>query len=113
MTSWHEKTNLPLFSWSAQAGGFFSGRFTRENKEDQEMVDVFYNDDNWERYDRAVKMAEEKGLTPIQIALAYVLNQKFPTTAVIGPENTDELISSYNGSKLLLSQKEVDWLDLK
>ena len=62
---------------------------------------------------QALKMAEEKGLTPIQIALAYVLNQKFPTTAVIGPENTDELISSYNGSKLLLTPKEVNWLDLK
>ena len=113
MISWHEKTKLPLFSWSAQAGGFFSGRFTRENKDDQEMVDVFYNDDNWERYDRAVKMAEDKGLTPIQTALAYVLNQKFPTTAVIGPENITELISSYNGSKLSLTAKEVDWLDLK
>ena len=113
MVSWHEKTGLPLFSWSAQAGGFFSGRFTRENKEDQEMVDVFYNDENWERYDRAVKMAAEKGLTPIQTALAYVLNQKFPAAAVIGPENIDELISSYNGSKVPLSQEEVNWLDLK
>ena len=113
MVSWHEKTSLPLFSWSAQAGGFFSGRFTRENMEDQEMVDVFYNDENWERYDRAVKMAQEKGLTPIQVALSYVLNQKFPAAAVIGPESTEELISSYNGSKLSLTQQEVNWLDLK
>lgn len=113
MVDWHEKTNIPLFSWSAQAGGFFSGRFTRDNFDDQEMVDVFYNDENWERYDRAIELANKKNVSPIQIALAYVLNQKFPTTAVIGPEKLEELLSSYDGSKMELTQKEVEWLDLK
>ena len=113
MVDWHEKTNIPLFSWSAQAGGFFSGRFTRDNFDDQEMVDVFYNDENWERYDRAIELANKKNVSPIQIALAYVLNQKFPTTAVIGPEKLEELLSSYDGSKMELTQKEVEWLNLK
>ena len=113
MVDWHEKTNIPLFSWSAQAGGFFSGRFTRDNFDDQEMVDVFYNDENWERYDRAIELANKKNVSPIQIALAYVLNQKFPTPAVIGPEKLEELLSSYDGSKMELTQKEVEWLNLK
>lgn len=113
MINWHEETNIPLFSWSAQAGGFFSGKFSRDNFDDQEMVDVFYNKENWERYDRAVELAKKKNVSPTQIALAYVLHQKFPTTAVIGPEKLDELLSSYNGSNIELTSKEVEWLDLK
>ncbi|MFJ5625054.1 aldo/keto reductase [Peribacillus loiseleuriae] len=113
MVEWHETTNMPLFSWSSQAGGFFSGRFTPNNLENQEMVEVYYNEENWMRYERAEKLAEEKDVSTIQVALSYVLNQKFPTAAVIGPEKIEELLSSYEGSELFLSEDEVNWLDLK
>lgn len=113
MIKWHEDNNMAMISWSSQAGGFFSGRFTPEYLEDQEMVDVFYCDENWERVKRAKKMAEEKGVTPIQVALSYVVNQKFPTGAAIGPERMEELLSSYEGSNIVLTEKEVNWLDLK
>ena len=58
------------------------------------MVRVYYSENNWERYRRAVKLAEMKQVTPIQIALSYVLNQSFPTCAIIGPRNLDEFHSS-------------------
>lgn len=113
MIRWHEKTNLPLFSWSSQAGGFFSGRYTENDKTDTEMVEVYYSDANWERYKRAKELAQKKACTPIQISLAYVLTQSFPTAAVIGPENETELKSSVAAAGIHLSQSEVDWLDLK
>ncbi|WP_088825914.1 aldo/keto reductase [Listeria goaensis] len=113
MIKWHEQTDLPLFSWSSQAGGFFSGRFTRDNLEDTEMVEVYYSEKNWERYSRAEKLAQEKGVTPIQISLAYVLHQSFPTAAIIGPETTSELNSSIEAADIHLTQLEVDWLDLR
>ena len=113
MVAWHQQDNMPLISWSAQAGGFFSGKFTANNTENQEMVDVFYNDENWKRYDRAIELAQKKGKTPIQIALAYVLNQKFPSCAAIGPESVEELNSSYEGSQIILSPEEMAYLDLK
>ncbi|MBC1485409.1 aldo/keto reductase [Listeria seeligeri] len=113
MIRWHEKTNLPLFSWSSQAGGFFSGRYTENDKTDTEMVEVYYSDANWERYKRAKELAQQKACTPIQISLAYVLTQSFPTAAVIGPENETELKSSVAAAGIHLTQSEVDWLDLK
>ncbi len=113
MISWHEKTKLPLLSWSSQAGGFFSGRFTPEDQFNQEMVEVYYSDANWERFSRAQQLAEKKQVTPIQIALAYVLNQSFATAALIGPENITELLSSYEGAQLQLTENEVAWLDLQ
>lgn len=113
MIAWHEKTQLPLISWSSQAGGFFSGRFSPEDLSDEEMVAVYYSEDNWERYERAKKLAKIKGVSPIQISLAYVLNQNFPTLAVIGSENQAEMDSSIAAANLSLTSAEVAYLDLK
>ncbi|WII39744.1 aldo/keto reductase [Paenibacillus thiaminolyticus] len=56
-----------------------------------DLVRVFYNDANWERYDRASKLAASKGVETIQAALEYVLHQRFPTGAIIGARNRKEL----------------------
>lgn len=113
MRKWHIGTQLPLLSWSAQAGGFFSGRFTPENKENEEITRVYFCDGNWERLRRAQILAVEKGVTAIQIALAFVLNQAFPSAAIIGPEKAEELHSSVEGAQMELTTAELDWLDLK
>lgn len=110
---WHTHNQLPLLSWSSQAGGFFSGRFSPENKEDGDMVRVYYNDLNWERYNRAKKLANQKDCDPIQIALSYVLNQKFPTAGIIGPRTVNELRSSYQALQIKLNKDEVCWLHLE
>lgn len=113
MVHYHENHQLPLLAWSSQAGGFFSGAFTPENRENQEMVEVYYSEENWERFDRAKELAAKLGVTPIQVALSYVLNQSFPTAAIIGPEKVTELMSSFKGSQLELSHDVVKWLDLR
>lgn len=109
--SWHKQTQLPLLSWSSQARGFFTGRFTPEDRSNEDLVRVFYSDANWERLARAEQLADKKGVTAIQIALAYVLNQSFPTCALIGAQNEQELLSCLEGSQIELSKEEVDWLE--
>ncbi|KIL41495.1 aldo/keto reductase [Gordoniibacillus kamchatkensis] len=109
---WHERTGMPLLSWSSQARGFFTGRFTPDVRDNADLVRVFYSDDNWERYRRAERLAAEKGVTTIQIALAYVLNQPFPAAALIGAQNPEELRSCEEGEQIKLSRAELDWLDL-
>jgi aryl-alcohol dehydrogenase-like predicted oxidoreductase len=113
MIKWHEQSQLPLFSWSSQARGFFTGRFTRDNLENEDLVRVFYNDENWERYDRAEKLAKEKQCSLIEVALAYVLNQSFPTGAIIGPQNRQELQSCGLGASISLTADEIAYLDLQ
>jgi aryl-alcohol dehydrogenase-like predicted oxidoreductase len=108
---WHHHTQLPLLSWSSQARGFFSGKYTPDNLENKDLVRVFYSDENWARAQRAAELAERKGVTPIQIALAYVLNQPFPTCALIGPANVGELRSCAEANELVLTDEEVKWLE--
>lgn len=111
--AWHETSNLPILSWSAQARGFFTGRFTPEDRSNEDLVRVFYNDDNWERYRRAEQLAKEKNVETIQISLAYVLNQSFPTAAIIGPQNHAEMLSCRSATEISLTEEEIKWLDLR
>ncbi|MEK3723455.1 aldo/keto reductase [Paenibacillus sp. FSL H8-0034] len=109
--AWHEKTQLPLLSWSSQAGGFFTGNFAPDKLDNAEMVRVYYSAANWERLRRAAELAEQKGFSTIQISLAYVLNQKFPTAALIGAQNQVELESCVEGAQIELTEDEVHWLE--
>ncbi len=109
---WHEAKQFPLLSWSSQARGFFTGRFTPENRENADLVRVFYSDENWTRLRRAEQLAQEKGVSAIQIALAYVLSQPFPACALIGPRSEAEMHSCRDGAELVLSPQELAWLDL-
>lgn len=110
--AWHEKTQMPLLSWSSQARGFFSGRFAPDVEANADMVRVYYNEGNWERLRRVELLAKQKGVAPIQISLAYVLNQPFPACAIIGPENVQELLSCNEAAGIVLTRDELDWLDL-
>jgi aryl-alcohol dehydrogenase-like predicted oxidoreductase len=109
--AWHERTQLPLLSWSSQAGGFFTGNFTPDKLDNAEMVRVYYSDANWERLRRAEELAKQKGVSTIQISLAYVLNQPFPTAALIGAQNQVELESCHEGAQIKLTSDEVSWLE--
>jgi aryl-alcohol dehydrogenase-like predicted oxidoreductase len=109
--AWHREHQFPLLSWSSQARGFFTGRFRPEDRSDSDIVRVFYSDENWERLRRAEQLAKEKGVSTIQIALAYVLNQPFPTCALIGAQNAEELQSCNEGASIVLTQEELNWLE--
>lgn len=65
MIAWHEAEQLPLLSWSSQARGFFTCRFSPEIRDHADLVRVFYSDDNWERLERAKRLAETKNVTAI------------------------------------------------
>ncbi|MCR2822962.1 aldo/keto reductase [Lederbergia panacisoli] len=113
MLMWHEGNRMPLFSWSSQASGFFTGRFTPEDRSNIDIVRVYYSDENWKRYQRAQQMAKEKGVDAVQISLAYVLNQSFPTAAIIGPQNEQEILSCRQALDISLTEEEMKWLDLR
>jgi aryl-alcohol dehydrogenase-like predicted oxidoreductase len=110
---WHHETQFPLLPWSSQARGFFSGRFDPENRENQDMVRVYYNDANFERLRRAQILAEQKGCTAIQISLTYVLHQPFPTFPLVGPVTQEELASCLAALAIQLSLDEMRWLNLE
>jgi predicted dehydrogenase/aryl-alcohol dehydrogenase-like predicted oxidoreductase len=112
--AWFTKTQLALFPWSSQARGFFTERAHRDQAlNDEEMNRCWVSEDNWQRRDRVLEMAKKKNVLPINIALAYVLNQPFPTFPLIGPRTLEELRTSLPGLDISLSEDEVKWLNLE
>lgn len=111
--AWHRHTGMPVISWASQAGGFFTGTYDRNHVTDEEIARVYYNDDNWKRFDRAAEIAEKKGVTANQIAVAYVLHQEFPTCAIVGCKNVQRLKEALPAVDIELTEEEVKWLNLE
>jgi aryl-alcohol dehydrogenase-like predicted oxidoreductase len=115
--AWYEKNQMPVFAWSSQARGFFSGRYvpgmTGETMDQQNVIRTYFSDANWERYRRAEELAKEKGCTLQQITLAWVLAQPLNLYALIGPATTSELDNSLGALDVQLSEEELTWLNLQ
>ena len=102
---------MPLLPWSSQARGFFTDRAGRDRRDDPEIVRCWYSDANFLRRDRAYELAARKGVEPINIALAWVLQQPFPTFPMIGPRRHRELWSCLQALALELTPTEMKWLE--
>ncbi|MCC7191426.1 MAG: aldo/keto reductase [Phycisphaeraceae bacterium] len=111
--AWFEKTQLALMPWSSQARGFFLPHISRDYTGDAEVVRCWFSEDNFQRRDRAIELAKKKGVEPINIALAYVLHQPFPTFPLIGPRTIGETISSLRALNVQLTSQEIKWLNLE
>ena len=110
---------ISIFPWSSQARGFFldTQEFTGlahvadPNREEQDRV--WGSADNLERRKRCFDLAAKKDVDPIQMALAFVLNQDFPSFPLIGPRNFFETESSLQATQIEVSSEEISWLNLK
>ncbi|GCF07823.1 aldo/keto reductase [Dictyobacter arantiisoli] len=111
--AWLEQTQMPIMPWSSQARGFFTGRAHPDDRSDAELVRCWYSSDNFQRLERVNQMAQERGVLPINIALAYVLNQPFPTFPLIGPRLLSETRTSLPALTVELTPEELRWLNLE
>ncbi len=107
--AWYARTQMPLLAWSAQAGGWFSGRYSPH----ADVERVYDSPANRERLRRAQELGARKGMHANAVALAWVLHQPFPTFALIGPRNVDELRTSVAALAVELTAAEVRWLNLE
>ena len=103
---WLEARQVPLFSWSSQAQGYFAadgpGQFPAS----------WHSEENQHRRERARILAKERGVVPTAIALAYALAQPFPVYTIIGPANLRETASSLGALAVRIPPVEAQWLDL-
>ncbi len=116
--AWYQEAQMPLFTWSSLAGGFFSGRFQPGNLDgftdyyDRVVVDFYCSDENFERLARAQILALEKSLTVAQIAVAFIFNSPLDIYPLIASRSSEELRQNIEAMELELSPAEMAWLDL-
>jgi aryl-alcohol dehydrogenase-like predicted oxidoreductase len=116
---WYQANQMPVFAWSSLAGGFFSGRFTRDNLDtfdkyyDKVCIDAYAYEDNFKRLERAGQLAGELGLTVPQIAMAWVMNQPLNIFALVGTANGSEFQANMEALALKLDPQTLAWLNLE
>jgi aryl-alcohol dehydrogenase-like predicted oxidoreductase len=116
--AWYREQDMPIFPWSSLAGGFFSGRFRRDNLDtftdyfDTLCASSYGSEENFERLDRVEAIAKRHDALIPQVALAYVVSQPQPIFPLVGCRTGDEFAANVAALDLKLSQAELDWLDL-
>jgi aryl-alcohol dehydrogenase-like predicted oxidoreductase len=111
--AWYSERQFPLLAWSSQAQGFFTGRYSPEDRSNSNMARTWYNEANFERLERARELGRRKGVSANAIALAYVLCQPFPAFALIGPQSLEEIRTSCEALRIGLTPEELRRLNLE
>ena len=93
------------------------GRFNKQIRDVAENIhkylkDCFHSLENVEKRKKAEELSYKYNCSSNDIALSWVIDQKFPSYAIIGPKNKSELRFSMNSINILLSDEDKKWLNL-
>ena len=110
---WHRAQQFPLLAWSSLATGFMSGNYKPDDHSNENVSQVYYSEENFERLRRAQELATHKNVTVSQIALAYVLGQTFPVIALVGPTARSNLDDALGALNVELTPEEMEFLEMK
>ena len=115
-----EEYGLGVLAWSPLASGWLSGA-VRAGQEISTSRSVFaperfdttlpYNQARLDAVEQLAKVADEAGLTLIQLALGFVTAHPAVTSALIGPRTVDHLHSQLAAADTVLSPDVLDAID--
>lgn len=117
--NWYAANGVSLFTWSSLAGGFMTGKFTRDNLDtftdywDTNPIGAYAFENNFRRLDRVKELAEDKGASPAQIGIAYVLSNNSTTHAIVANWEIEQIDDNLKALDIKLTKDEIAWLELK
>nr|PZN28706.1 MAG: aldo/keto reductase [Pseudomonadota bacterium] len=117
--AWYRETRLPVLAWSPLASGFFGGRYARnaqtppEDSWERTVLDFYGSEENFERLERLARLAQRRGVTVAQAALAYVFHFELDLYAVIGPKSAPEFATCSEALAIRFSAEELAELEPK
>jgi aryl-alcohol dehydrogenase-like predicted oxidoreductase len=114
---------LGLLPWSPLAGGWLSGKYRRDQRpsgatrlgEDpgrgMEAWDRRGTERTWQIIDAVQKVAEDRGVSMAEVALAWVTGRPGVTSTILGARSTGQLEVNLRAADLRLSAGETAALD--
>ncbi len=105
-----------LMVWSPLAGGFLSGKYVRDEKPTEGRLAAFDFPPGdkgraFDVIDAMRPMAEARGCTVAQIALAWLLHQPVVTSVIIGAKRPEQLADNLGAVDVALSADDLATLD--
>ena len=98
--AYHQKSQLSLVAYSAQAQGFFD---TSREKH----LAVYDSPDNYERRKHAIALARQYQVSANHIALGWLINQAFPVVALVGSRTAAQIIDSMAAADIHLTPYDM------
>ena len=123
-----EREMLPLcraegvgvIPWSPLARGFLAGNRKRGSKDatKREQYDdfahgLYYTEADYDIVDRVAQVAREKNVLPIQVALAWVVQQPGISAPIVGASRLEQLDQLIDGLSVELGEDEKRFLEEK
>jgi len=117
-----EQYGMGVIPWSPLAGGWLSGRYRKDGDSPgtsrrAQMLPQRYdmslaaNQRKLQAADALAQLAEEAGISLIEMALAFVINHPAVTAAIIGPRTMEHLDSQLAALETSLSAELLDRID--
>ena len=118
-----QRYGMGAIPWSPLSGGWLSGKW-RKNADDLEpmsearkrLVDRYdlslpANQRKLDAADQLAQLAEEAGISLIEMAIAFVIDHPAVTAAIIGPRTIEQLESQLPAAEITLSDDVLDRID--
>ena len=108
---------LGLMVWSPLAGGLLSGKYGREQQGEEGSRRTNFDfppvnkDRAWDCIDVMRPIAEARGVSVAQIALAWLLHQPQFTSVIIGAKRPEQLADNLAATDVRLNAEELHKLD--
>ncbi len=111
-----EDQGLGLLVWSPLAGGFLTGKFTRDTTDAEGRRASFDfppidKERAFDTIDVMRKIAEEHDASIAQVAIAWVLSKRAVTSVIIGARKLSQLEDNLRSVDLTLSEHELNALN--
>src|SRR5437588_4233966 len=116
-----QRYGMGVIPWSPLAGGWLTGRYrlgtdvpkSRRAERIPQRYDLSIpaNQRKLEAADALGRLAEEAGITLIEMALAWVIRHPAVTAAIIGPRTMEHLESQLTAADVELSDDVLDRID--
>jgi aryl-alcohol dehydrogenase-like predicted oxidoreductase len=109
-----EDQQLPFMPWSPLAGGFLSGKFTREqtstggrSRRDTFDFPVIDKERAYNIIDVMLRIGKDYNVEAAEVALAWVRQQKGITSTIIGAKTPDQLRSNIHSTNFQINPEDM------
>ena len=118
-----QRYGMGVIPYSPLAGGWLSGRYRKDadiqgpmsparqrlaNRFDMSLPE---NQRKLDAADALAQLADEAGMTLVEMAIAFVIRHPAVTAAIIGPRTMEHLESQFTAAEVTLSDDVLDRID--
>ena len=111
-----QEEGLAILPWSPLAGGFLSGKFTRDGGPSEAARRSAFDfppvdkEKAYDIIDVMKRIGDERNASVAQVALSWLLHQKHVTSVIIGAKNERQLSDNIAATAVELSSDDLDKL---